>query len=493
MAFAFDLFQMIREGSVLSFPPLVVDLDGTLIRTDMLHESALRVLRDKPLDILRIPYWLSRGKASLKQRLASLTPFDPNLLPYHHELLDWLKLQRAGGRKLVLCTASDLSIATAIAEHLGLFELVIASDGIQNIAGKHKAEALEKAFGRGGFDYVGNSHADLAVWERARRAIVVNASADLVSKAGGCCEVERVFPASPIGIEAWPRVLRVHQWLKNLLLFVPILAAHRLSDVEDWLSLILAFLSFSLCASSVYIANDLLDLESDRQHPRKRNRPFASGLVPVWLGVVLAPFLLLCSLLLAWHVGGSFLPWLTFYFLLTCVYSWALKRQMVVDCLTLAMLYTFRIVAGAAAVNMPLSFWLLAFSVFLFLSLAFVKRYAELEVQLLHGKQKVHGRGYYTTDAPLVQTLGITSGYASVLVLALYLNSDAVVQLYRTPEVIWGTVPVMLFWISWLWMRAHRGEMHDDPLIFAVKDKGSLMAGVAFGLVLLAGSAEWPW
>ena len=477
----------------MSFHPLVVDLDGTLIRTDMLHESALRALRDNPFDTLRIPYWLSQGKAVLKRNLSNRTDFDPSSLPYNHDLLDWLKQQRAQGRKLVLCTASDHSIAIAISEHLGIFDEVMASDGTTNLAGKNKAEALERRFGHAGFDYAGNSRADLAVWQCARQAVVVNASAGLAKQAGVYCEVEQVFPSSTVGFTSWLRVLRVHQWMKNLLLFIPLFAAHQLTNLNDWLVLILAFFSFSLCASSVYIVNDLLDLESDRQHPRKRNRPFASGLVPASMGVALAPLLLLGSLALAQHVGGSFLPWLLFYFVLTCAYSWGLKRLMLLDCLTLAMLYTLRIVAGAAAMSMGLSFWLLAFSVFLFLSLAFVKRYAELEVQLLNGKQKAHGRGYYTSDAPLLQTMGITSGYAAVLVLAFYLNSDAVIQLYQYPEFIWGTVPVMLFWISWMWMKAHRGEMHDDPLVFAVKDKASLLAGAAFAAVLAVGTVGWPW
>lgn len=477
----------------MSLHPLLVDLDGTLIRTDMLHESALRVLRDNPLQTFRIPYLLSRGKAALKRHLAHRTDFDPSSLPYNQDLLDWLKQQRAQGRKLILCTASDLSIATTISEHLGVFDEVMASDGTTNLAGKHKAEALEQRFGHAGFDYAGNSRADLAVWQCARRAVVVNASADLAKKVGYCCEVEKVFPSPKLGFTTWRRVLRVHQWLKNLLLFVPLLAAHQLTILDTWLALILAFFSFSLCASSVYIVNDLLDLESDRQHPRKCKRPFASGLVPAWMGVVLAPLLLLISLALAQHVGGTFLPWLLFYFVLTCAYSWGLKRLILVDCLTLAMLYTLRIVAGAAAASMALSFWLLAFSVFLFLSLAFVKRYAELQVQLLNEKQKVHGRGYYTSDAPLVQMLGITSGYAAVLVLALYLNSAAVVELYRTPEFVWGAVPIMLFWVSWMWMQAHRGNMHDDPLVFAVKDKASLLAGVAFAAVLAIGAVGWPW
>lgn len=472
--------------------PLVVDLDGTLIRTDMLHESALRAMRDRPWDALRIPYWLSQGKAVLKQQLAQNGSFDATSLPYDVELLAWLKLQKDAGRSLILCTASDISIATAIASHLGLFDAVMASDGVTNLAGRHKADALEQRFGRAGFDYAGNSNADLAVWARARRAVVVNASADLAAKAAMQCEVERVFAAPAAGLSAWRRVLRVHQWMKNLLLFVPLVAAHLITDVDTVFSLIVAFFAFSLCASSVYIANDLLDLESDRQHPRKCTRPFASGVVPAWMGVMLAPVLLLASLLLANHVGSNFLTCLLVYFLLTCAYSWGLKRLILVDCLTLAVLYTLRIIAGAAAAGIPLSFWLLAFSVFLFLSLAFVKRYAELQVQMLNGKKKVHGRGYFTSDAPLIQMLGITSGYASVVVLALYLNSDAVLQLYRTPECVWGAVPVMLFWVSWIWMQAHRGDMHDDPLVFAVKDKVSLVAGLAFAVVLAIGTLGWP-
>ncbi|QGR08750.1 hypothetical protein CTZ24_13535 [Pantoea phytobeneficialis] len=473
--------------------PLVVDLDGTLIHSDMLHESALRVFRDSPFETLRIPFLLLKGKACLKQHLASRAEFTPKTLPYNEELLEWLKQQREEGRYLVLCTASDKSIADRIAEHLGIFDEVIASDGVSNIAGEHKAAALVQRFQQHGYDYAGNSSTDLPVWSQAHKAIVVNGSNDLVKKAQDIATVERVFPKREIGFSAWRRMLRIHQWLKNLLLLVPLFAAHDVSNGEAWLSLLLAFIAFSLCASSVYIANDLLDLDSDRLHPRKRNRPFASGLIPAWIGVLLAPLLLIISLAVAGLVGKHFLFWLLFYFALTCAYSWLLKRLMLVDCLTLAMLYTLRIVSGAAAVGHDLSFWLLAFSVFLFLSLAFVKRYAELELQLLSGKEKIHGRGYHTADAPLIQTMGIVAGYSSVLVLALYLNSDAVLKLYAAPELIWGAVPVMLFWVSWMWMQAHRGKMHDDPLVFAVKDRASLSAGIIFAAILVAGTVGVSW
>jgi 4-hydroxybenzoate polyprenyltransferase/phosphoglycolate phosphatase-like HAD superfamily hydrolase len=473
--------------------PLIVDLDGTLVHTDMLHESALQMSRMHPLDVLRIPLWLLRGKAALKCELASRSSFDASLLPYNEPLLAWLHEERAAGRRVVLCTASDRSIADAVASHLGVFDEVLASDGEVNLAGDRKAAALNERFGNGGFDYVGNSHADLRVWRHARKAIVVNGGRGLARKAAALCGVERQFPLRRRGIAAWRKVLRAHQWLKNLLLFVPLMAAHRVTELDSWLTLLLAFVSFSLCASTVYIANDLLDLESDRAHPRKRLRPFASGVVPAWQGVVLAPLLLAASLLLAAMVGGSFLPWLLFYFVLTCLYSWGLKRVMLLDCITLAMLYTLRITAGAAALGIPLSFWLLALSVFLFLSLAFVKRYAELQAQALAGKHKAHGRAYLTSDSPMVMTLGVAAGYAAAVVLALYLNSDTVLELYAWPEAVWGTVPVLLFWVNWIWIKAHRAEMHDDPVVFAVKDRASRLAGLAFGASLVMGTHAWPW
>ena len=473
--------------------PLVVDLDGTLLRTDMLHESALILLRDRPLAVLRIPSWLRHGKAALKQRLATLAAFDPAALPYHEPLLEWLGERRKEGRRLVLCTASDGTIAAAVAAHLGIFDEVIASDGRTNMGGATKAEALARRFGRGGFDYVGDSLADVPVWKEARRGVVVGGAGRSEPAARAVCEIEHVFAPPRAGLSAWRRALRPHQWLKNLLLFVPLVAGHDLGDAPAWLALLVAFASFSLCASSVYITNDLLDLESDRLHPRKRHRPFAAGDLPAWQGVVAAPLLLATGVILGAAVNATFLGWLAGYFLLTCAYSWALKRVLLVDCLTLALLYTLRIVAGAAAAAQAVSFWLLAFSVFLFLSLAFVKRYAELELQQRLGGGKLHGRGYHATDAPLIQALGIAAANASVLVLALYVNSADVVRLYAAPQMLWGAVPVMLFWTSWMWMQAHRGRMHDDPLVFALKDRASLAAGAVFAVVLVAGAVGVPW
>ena len=321
---------------------------------------------------------------------------------------------------------------------------------------------------------------------------MVHPSQGVIQRASSGGAVERVFPRPTVGFTAWRRVLRLHQWLKNLLLVVPAVAAHQVTQMDTWPSLILAFFSFSLCASAVYITNDLLDLESDRQHPYKRARPFASGQVPVWAGFALMPVLLGSSTGIALYLGGPFVSWLLVYFTLTCAYSLTLKRLLLVDCLTLAMLYTLRIIAGAAVVSIELSFWLLAFSCFFFLSLSFVKRYAELQILSDVGRQQASGRAYLITDAPLIQMLGITSGYAAVVVLALYLNSDAVLRLYQTPKFLWAAVPIMVFWISWIWTQAHRGQLHKDPVVFALTDRVSLLAGLAFACVLTAGAVSWP-
>jgi 4-hydroxybenzoate polyprenyltransferase/phosphoserine phosphatase len=473
--------------------PLVVDLDGTLIRTDMLQESTLVVLRDNPSSLLRLPLWLAHGKAYLKRKLAERSELDPQHLPYNLELLSWLTKQREAGRKLILCTASDQIIANAIAGHLGIFDEVMASDGVTNLSGKNKASALEQRFGNKGFDYAGNSIDDVPVWTSAQRSIVVNASSAVSDQAAKIGHIENTFPAQAIDFGVFRRVLRVHQWMKNLLLFVPFFASHQITQSSSWLALIVAFVSFGLCASSVYIVNDLLDLSSDRQHYKKRFRPFASGAVPIWMGVLLVPLLWLGSVVLALQVNNEFLLCLGCYFIITCAYSFKLKRLVILDCITLAMLYTLRVVAGSAAAQLPFSFWLLAFSVFLFLSLAFVKRYAELLEHSVKESKTVHGRGYTTSDTQLIQLFGTNAGYAAVIVLALYLNSDAIVRLYRNPEIVWATVPVMLFWINWVWLQAHRGQMHDDPVVFALKDKNSLIAGFVFAVIVALGAVGMPW
>ncbi len=465
---------------------IAVDLDGTLVLTDTLHESVVQLLHESPLSVLHFPLWLSKGKAYLKSQISSLVTLNPASLPYNKEVIAWLKQKKAAGHFLVLCSATDRRIAEAIASHLGLFDQVIASEGYINIAGVNKRDALNQAFGSGNYVYAGNSADDISVWQGARQAIVVNANNKVMKQAQTVSEVSMVIPPTPRSLSLCLRVLRVHQWLKNLLLFLPILAAHQISNFPALATLLLAFVSFSACASAIYITNDLLDLESDRQHLRKCHRPFASGAVPILYGALLAPCLGALSLIVAWVVGAAFFGWLFTYLVLTTLYSFLLKRYALIDCLTLAGLYTLRIIAGAAAVSVMLSFWLLAFSTFIFMSLAFVKRYAELQAQAGYGRSEVHGRGYKVSDAPLIQNLGITSGYAAVLVLALYLNSATVVSLYSQHEIIWLAVPLMLFWISWVWLKAHHGQMHDDPIIFAMKDSASLIVGLLLAAVFIS-------
>lgn len=472
------------------FLPLAVDLDGTLIRSDMLHESALNSFKKSFLGILFWPFYLIKGKAFLKKKIAECTDFDANLLPYRQEFLDFLKKRKLQGQKLILCTASDQSVADKIADYLGIFDEVMASNEKKNLAGRNKANELVYRFGKGGFEYAGNSFEDLHVWKHSSSAILVSANLKLVNAASKLTNISIIFQPDDFmtKLKAIFKSIRAHQWLKNILIFMPVIAAHQLSQQDNLITISIALFAFSFCASSVYILNDLLDLESDRAHPRKCNRPFASGKLSILFGVFLASTLLLLSVLLSINIGYQFLLWIAIYFIIACTYSFRLKRMVLIDCIVLALLYTLRIVAGASAVEMPLSFWLLAFSVFLFLSLAFVKRFAELEVQIMNGVKIIHGRGYYTSDAQIIQALGIASGFASSLVLALYLNSDAVLELYKMPQFIWGAIPVLLFWISWIWMQAHRGNMHDDPLVFAIKDKVSIFSGVLFGLFIWLGA-----
>jgi len=477
----------------LSDKPLVVDLDGTLLRTDLLYESIFRFLRSNPCGALLLPLQLLRGKAGFKQYLAPRVDIDMGALPWNTELLDWLRQQRDSGRQMILCTASPSLQAEAVATHLGLFDEVMATEGGVNLGGAEKARRLAARFGQGGFDYVGNSRSDMPVWQCAAEATVVNASASLSERARARVAVTREFPPPAIGASDWFAALRFQQWLKNFLLLAPALAAHAIADPATLLALALAFLSFCLVASGTYLFNDLLDLESDRLHPRKQGRPLAAGTIPVHTAAPAALGLVGAGLVLGALGEPLFLLCLLVYLLLTCCYSLSLKRLVLVDCFALAMLYTLRIIAGAAAIGMGLSFWLLSFSVFLFLSLAFVKRYAEMEVQAAEGRERIHGRGYLISDATLVQVLGISAGYAAALVLSLYLNSEEILLLYRTPEIVWGAVIILLYWISWMWMQAHRGQMHDDPLVFALRDRVSLVCGVLFLAVLWAGTVGWSW
>lgn len=467
---------------------LCVDLDGTLVRTDMLYEATLELLKRAPLALARVPGWLAQGKAAMKQRISEAVEVEVAHLPYRREVLDLIDAARAEGRPVVLATASNVQIAEAVARHLGLFDAVVSSDAATNLSAEAKAERLVALFGEGGFDYVGNGRADLPVWRRARRVIVVSADRRLHVRAGmHGQDVARIEDPRRM-LRLWFKSLRPHQWLKNLLVFVPLFAGHRAGDVELLINAVLAFVAFSLTASSVYIVNDLVDLPSDRRHHRKHKRPFASGALPIAGGIVAAPLVLLAGLAVAAFLPLPFLGVLVFYLALTSLYSFWLKRQVLVDVMLLAGLYTLRIIAGSAATGIVPSFWLLAFSMFVFLSLALVKRHQELH-QAEGDGALLAGRGYMRSDLPVLLALGAGSGLASVMVLALYIDSPVVAASYPAPVWLWLVPPVMLYWVGRLWMKAQRGEIHDDPVVFAVIDRQSQVIAVLIALVVFAASA----
>jgi 4-hydroxybenzoate polyprenyltransferase/phosphoserine phosphatase len=463
-------------------PPLVVDLDGTLLRSDLLVETGLRFLREHPHRFWQPLVWLFAGKAALKDRLAATTAIEADLLPYNADVILAIRDARSQGRRVVLATASHRTWAVQVAEHLGLFDEVLATQGTLNLSAGRKRDVLVDRFGEHGFDYLGNSHDDLPIFAAARRGYLVNPQPGLIRRLRATDAPVEVLVVARPSLVTWLRALRLHQWLKNLLLFVPLLASHRIADAALLFDGLLAFMLFGMCASSVYVLNDLLDLPDDRRHPKKRGRPFASGALSVKTGLIAVPALLL----FAFAGSALLLPWaftaiLAGYYVLTLAYSLDLKRRMMVDVLALAALYTARVIAGGAAFGLELTFWMLAFSMFIFLSLAMVKRYAELHAAAERGEtMQTPGRGYWPADLGMVSVLGAASGYLAVLVLALYIHDEATAAMYAHPEWIWLAVPLLLFWISRVWMLAHRGQMHEDPLLFAVRDRTSLFVGALF-------------
>lgn len=465
--------------------PLVVDVDGTLLRTDLLMESGLAAMRRNPLNALRVPGWLSLGRAVLKRELAACAPLDPGALPYNEAVLAYLRRERARNRSIYLASASDRGLVEAIASHLGLFDGVFASGDGVNLKGDTKARALVDAFGNAGFDYLGNDHADLPIWRRARRAGLVDTAPNVESAVAAVETPYEVVDPHHQELFEYVRAVRPHQWLKNLLVFVPLLAAQEITAISVSAAMF-ALIAFSLVASGVYVLNDLLDLPSDRAHPRKSRRPFASGAIPLVHGVVLCPALLVAGVVVGSLAGWALVGVLVLYMALTTAYSLALKRLALLDVVVLAILYTVRVLGGGAAAGLAVSEWLLAFSMFLFLALAIVKRYAELVDALATDQDDPSGRGYQRDDLPVLAALGAAAGYSAVLVLALYTQTEKVQALYDQPLLLWALCGLLLYWISRMLLISHRGGMHDDPLVFAMKDRVSLVVFVLAAALALA-------
>lgn len=466
--------------------PLFVDLDGTLIKTDLLVESFIGLLKRYPLLTLQAPFWLLRGKAYLKHRIAERIALNPEALPYHTGFLDYLKAQRGAGRPLYLATASNSRYAEAVAGHLGIFEGVLASDHSRNLSGHTKLDAIRERCPEG-FAYAGNDRVDEPIWASAQAAVLVNAPAAVAVRVNASKPVEAEFAAAPASLKPWLKAIRPHQWLKNLLVFLPLLPIATTASPAMVGMALLAFVAFSLCASSVYLLNDLADLEADRAHPRKRTRPFASGSLPPLSGLVLAPVLLIAAFALTLWMPWQFAAVLGIYWVSTTAYTFFLKRYALIDVITLAGLYTLRVLGGAAAIAVVPSFWILAFSMFIFFSLALAKRYAELHAMRALDREGAKGRGYQVVDLMTVQLMGVASGYLAVMVMALYLNSPEIIERYAHVQLLWGVCPLLLLWVSRVWLKAARGEMTDDPLVFAVRDRMSrYVLGATVGVVLAA-------
>jgi 4-hydroxybenzoate polyprenyltransferase/phosphoserine phosphatase len=470
---------------------LFVDLDGTLIKTDMLLESFLFQAKEQPTQLLRSALALAKGKAQFKAKLAEGFEFSPENLPYCPEVLEYVRTRRAEGAKVVLATASNSGIAQQISAHLDCFDAVLASDEHNNLKSERKLLAMRQYANGAPFEYIGNSADDLPVWEAAATAKC--AHPDRAAKGWFGTRLQEgdlTRSAEQVGgVTTFVKAARLHQWLKNVLVFVPLLASHKVLDLPSLMQSIVAFIAFGLCASAIYLVNDLLDLESDRAHPRKRSRPFAAGSLSLLTGIAATPGLLLLSLVLSLvFLPPLFTLCLGGYLALTLAYSFSLKKKMAVDVIVLASLYTSRILAGAAAISTAPSFWLLAFSMFIFLGLALVKRYAELNILLLANKEKVSGRNYLVSDMSVVMTLGTASGMMSILVLALYINSPEVKLLYPNPVALWAICPILLYWITRIWMVTQRGGMHDDPVVYAMKDNVSRLTFVVAAIAVIAGS-----
>lgn len=468
-------------------PVLAVDLDQTLLRNDMLHETFWSAVARDWRVLFRVLPRLGKDRAMLKEYLAEVSEVDVATLPYSRAVIELIEGHRASGGRTALVTASDARIAQRIADHLGLFDEVQGSHEGINLKAERKAEALNRLYGMGGYIYVGDSSADLVIWPDAVGAVTVNAARKVTAQDDALdlpCEHMEEARAQ---IRDYLKAMRPHQWLKNLLVFLPmVMITAQAFTVENLIAATGAFVAFSLVASSVYLLNDLMDLAADRAHPRKRNRPLAAGRIPIAHGTALAIGLLSVGLILSALVGPLFLLVILAYYAVTLAYSLNLKRRTVLDICVLAGLYTIRIIAGGAATGITLSVWLMAFSIFLFFSLAAVKRLAELVDNRDSGRANLTGRGYVVDDIPMVQSMAVGAGYVSVLVMALYVNAPVTVANYSTPEALWGICCVLLYWISRTIFLAHRGFMEDDPVIYAVKDRISLIClgfVFTFGLI----------
>lgn len=469
--------------------PLVVDLGAVLFATGLVGESLIALARERPLDLCKVAFWRAGGRPLLARRLMERTPPEPEPRDYRSDLLAYLADKKRDGVPLVLITEADRATAEALAGRLGEFDMLISSDDGAGVTVEERRERLISEFGPGGFDYLGESPKDVPVWAAARHAVlVVKPGSETPAELDAHGAIERIFEAGGTDPSSVVAAMRPHQWSKNLLVLLPLGPGRLLYEPALALEALVAIVAFCLTASSGYLFNDLMDLPSDRHHPRKRNRPLAAGRLRVGAAMALTAALLWAGLALGVFLSFGFLGILVAYYATTIAYSWRLKNLLVLDVLVLAALYGLRVAGGAVAMGIPPSAWLLAFCLFIFLSLAMVKRYAELITMRGIDGGAAHARAYLLEDAELLASLGAASGFISVLVLALYADSAAAHELYRRPELLWLVCPLLLYWITYTWLMTHRGRIGDDPTVFAVRDRVSLVLILLMLVTMIAAS-----
>ena len=431
--------------------------------------------------MLAIPLWLLRGRASFKARIAARANLDVSRLPYNTEFLEYLRDERERGRRIVLATGANRAIAQAVADHLDIFHAVIASDDSHNCKGEAKRAAIESKVGPR-YVYAGDSHSDLPIWRRAEAAILVRTTARLATSVRSFANVEREFQDKRSRRYLWLKAIRAHQWLKNLLVFVPTLTAFAFHEPQALLAAVTAFFAMSLAASATYILNDLHDLESDRAHPRKYDRPLASGSISIFAALAAAGSLLAGALALCTLLPWGFFIVLLLYLALTTLYSFRLKKIVGLDVLVLSVLYTLRVIAGSVAIGVVVSSWILAFSIFIFFSLALVKRCSELVLLESRGEDEPPGRGYQVRDLAVCTPMGVAAGLSAVVVFGLFVSTVETQSRYASPQLLWPVGLGLIYWIARIWIKTLRGEMHDDPLVFAARDAGSRATIIAMAI-----------
>jgi len=464
---------------------IYVDLDGTLIKTDILYESVLLLLKRNVLFLFILPFWLLKGKGNFKYKISQQVNIDPETMPYNEGFVKYLKGQNQKGRKLILATAATEKYAQAIANYLGIFDHIIASTENENISGSNKLEKIKAD--ATDFAYAGNDAIDMLIFPDAKESLIVTPTRGLKRRLSEIENISQVFESDTKKWKAGFKAIRMYQWVKNSLLFVPLLMSQQFTNSEAVLNIIIAFFSFSFLASATYIVNDLIDIPNDRKHIRKRSRSIASGALSIPVAISIAIILFSCSFIIALNVNLNFFYGLVFYLALTLLYSFKLKSYILIDTISLSLLYTTRVFVGALVINIMPSVWLITFSMFMFLSLALVKRCSELQMLEVASKHRTPGRDYTVSDTYILASMGVTSGFLSILVVVLYLNDVESISQYTYPEVLWFVCPLLLYWIGRMWIKTFRDEMHDDPIVFTIKDKGSLLCiSSIFTIIVIA-------